>query len=126
MKRRNKSTKQTPPKTRQKKPPPLLLRLAEFPSGRLALCFAYLLSWTLILVAARGDLWLDEIRSIEFARAAGSPIEIFTRFQHDNNHVLNTLFLWSVGVQSNLFVYWLLVVVLGIVVLVLVGSLDRS
>jgi hypothetical protein len=123
MKRRNKSTKQTLPETH-----PLWLRLAEFPPGRLpvALCFAYLLSWTLILVAATGDLWLDEIWSIRVAQAARIPTEILTRFHHDNNHVLNTLFLWLVGVQSTLFVYRLLAVASGMVALLLVGYLART
>ena len=92
----------------------------------MTLCLAYLLSCTLILAAAVGDLWLDEIWSIQFARAAGSPIEILTRFHHDNNHVLNTLFLWSVGVQNTLFVYRLFAVVSGMMALLLVGYLARA
>jgi len=91
-----------------------------------ALCLAYLLSWTLIIAAAVGDLWLDEIWSIQFVRAASSPIEILTRFHHDNNHVLNTLFLWLVGVQNTLFLYRLLAVVSGMVALLLVGYLARA
>src|SRR5262245_14982594 len=128
MKRRNKSAKQTLSRTRKEKPLPLLLRLPEFPSGRLpvALFFAYLLSWTLIIVAATGDLWLDEIWSIRVAQAARIPTEILTRFHHDNNHVLNTLFLWFVGVQSTLFIYRLLAVASGMVALLLVGYLARA
>ena len=105
-----------------------MFRIAEFPPGSLpvTLCLVYLLSCTLILAAAVGDLWLDEIRSIQFARAAGSPIEILTRFQHDNNHVLNTLFLWSVGVQNTLFVYRLFAVVSGMMALLIVGYLART
>jgi hypothetical protein len=82
MKRRNKSAKQTLSRTHQKKPSPLLFQLAEFPLGRLpvTLCVAYLLSCTLILAAAVGDLWLDEIWSIQFARAASSPINILSVF----------------------------------------------
>ena len=92
----------------------------------MALCLAYLLSWTLIIAAAAGDLWLDEIWSIEITRAASSPIEILTRFHHDNNHVLNTLFLWLVGAQNTLFLYRLFAVVSGIAALLLVGYLARA
>jgi hypothetical protein len=128
MKRRNKEAKQPLHRTPKKTPPPLLFRLAEFSPERLpvTLCLAYLLSWTLILAAAVGDLWLDEIWSIRIAQAAGSPIEILSRFHHDNNHVLNTLFLWFVGVQNTLFVYRLFAVVSGMVALLLVGYLARA
>lgn len=92
----------------------------------MALCLAYLLSWTLIIAAAVGDLWLDEIWSIQFVQATSNPIEILTRFHHDNNHVLNTLFLWLMGVQNTLFLYRLLAVVSGMVALLLVGYLARA
>src|SRR5512143_455296 len=50
----------------------------------------------LMVLSARGDLWLDEIWSIFFAEAARSPCEILTLFRHDNNHVLNTLYLYAI------------------------------
>jgi len=128
MKRRSKRAKQPQRRTHKNTLPPLFSLLAEFPPNRLpvALCLAYLLSWTLILAASIGDLWLDEIWSIQFARASGSPIEILTRFHHDNNHVLNTLFLWFVGVQNTLFVYRLFAVGSGMGALLLVGYLARA
>jgi hypothetical protein len=54
---------------------------------------AFLLSSALIVAAARGDLWLDELVSLSFARNAHSIADIFVRFPYDNNHPLNTLFL---------------------------------
>src|SRR5262245_13235367 len=104
MKHRNQKGKQPFHQTRKKTSSLLLFRLAEFsPKGLpVALCFAYLLSWALIVAAAVGDLWLDEIWSIRIAQAVSIPTEIVTRFHHDNNHVLNTLFLWLVGVQNHL------------------------
>src|SRR5512135_3181929 len=48
-------------------------------------------------LAARGDLWLDEIWSIEWARKAGSFLGVFTNVHVDNNHYLNTLFLRALG-----------------------------
>jgi hypothetical protein len=68
----------------------------------------------LILFAARGDLWLDEIWSVFFAEAARTPWEIVTRFKHDNNHVLNTLYLYVIGKQQDLMVYRGMAIVSGI------------
>jgi hypothetical protein len=44
----------------------------------------------------RSEFWFDEIWSWEFARSAATPWQIFTgpEQHHDNNHKLNTLFLW--------------------------------
>lgn len=45
----------------------------------------------------RGDLWFDEVSSLEFARLAASPQAIFTAIHRDNNHYLNTLWLYGLG-----------------------------
>ena len=57
----------------------------------------------LIVAAARGDLWLDEIWSLLFVRASRSVTDLFARFRHDNNHLLNTLFLYYLGERKTLF-----------------------
>ena len=49
------------------------------------------------LLAARGALWLDEAWSATFAQEARTPIGVFFRINHDNNHFLNTLWLQLVG-----------------------------
>jgi len=43
-----------------------------------------------------GDLWLDEIWSLRMVQSIQSPLEVFTKLQHDNNHPLNSLFLYLV------------------------------
>jgi hypothetical protein len=53
------------------------------------------------LAAAGGDLWLDEIWSIELARSAGGPLAVLTALHHDNNHHLNTLYLLLVGPSAS-------------------------
>jgi hypothetical protein len=128
LKRRKKKPKQPQNRTRRDTPAPRSSPLLELSTGRFraALSLAYLLSWALILAAARGDLWLDEIWSIEFVRSASSAIDILTRFHHDNNHVLNTLFLWLVGGQNTLFLYRLFAVVSGMLALLLVGYLAQA
>jgi hypothetical protein len=40
------------------------------------------------------EFWLDEIWSLEFARAAKTPFDVLFATKHDNNHHLNTLFLY--------------------------------
>jgi len=89
------------------------------------LVISLLISSVLIVLAARGDLWLDEIWSLAFAGNAASPLDIVTRFQHDNNHVLNTLYLYLLGPQSHLYLYRLLAVGSGIGSLVLLTILAR-
>ncbi len=84
---------------------------------------AFLLSSGLIVVAARGDLWLDELMSLSFARNAHSIADIFVRFPYDNNHPLNTLFLYFAGVRQALFIYRSLAVLSGIGSVFLVGHI---
>lgn len=40
------------------------------------------------------EFWLDEIWSLELARSAASPSAVLLECKHDNNHHLNTLFLY--------------------------------
>lgn len=91
----------------------------------LAICFAFLLSSVLIITAARGDLWLDEIWSLLFVRASHSVADLFVRFHHDNNHLLNSLFLYYAGERKTLFVYRLFAVFSGICSVFLVGYIGK-
>jgi hypothetical protein len=47
--------------------------------------------------AAQGELWLDEIWSVHLAMEAETPLGVFTRLHHDNNHHLNTLWFMLLG-----------------------------
>ncbi len=85
-----------------------------------------LLSSLLIVFAARGDLWLDEIWSLSFAEAAKTPWEILSLFKHDNNHILNTLFLYLIGQQQNLFLYRAFAILSGIVSLILLVKIASQ
>jgi hypothetical protein len=60
----------------------------------LILAALVLLGAAVRLALARGDLWLDELWSLSFARQIGWPWEILTVIHHDNNHPLNTLALY--------------------------------
>ena len=47
-------------------------------------------------LALRNDLWLDELWTLWHLGQLRSVGEIFTRFIHDNNHPLNTLWIYLV------------------------------
>ncbi|MBV9617617.1 MAG: glycosyltransferase family 39 protein, partial [Verrucomicrobia bacterium] len=51
--------------------------------------------------AAFNDLWLDEIWSIELVRELHSALGVFTQTHHDNNHYLNSLFIYFFGQRGN-------------------------
>jgi hypothetical protein len=85
-----------------------------------------LLGCFLIVLAARGDLWLDEIWSISFAEAARTPWEILSVFKHDNNHILNTFFLYFIGKQQNLLLYRVFAIISGIASLVLLVKIASQ
>ncbi len=80
----------------------------------------------LILLAARGDLWLDEIWSVAIARNAPVITDIVFQNHHDNNHVLNTLYLYMVRDSPILLVYRLMAIVSGIGSIFLVGHIARN
>ena len=80
----------------------------------------------LILLASRGDLWIDEIWSILFAENSSSIWDIASIHKHDNNHVLNTIYLYLVGSQDTFFLYRLLSVASGIGSLFLLDHIARQ
>ncbi len=71
------------------------------------------------------DLWLDELWSFEFVKASHSWLDIFTKFHHDNNHYLNTLFMYLIGPQGDWY-YRLLSLVSGVGGLVMLASICET
>jgi hypothetical protein len=65
------------------------------------------------LFAARGDLWLDEIWSIQNLQPIDNVGGIFWGISQDNNHILNSLWLWFVGPNATSIVVRLEAIVLG-------------
>ncbi|HEY3054053.1 MAG TPA: hypothetical protein VGK04_11770 [Thermoanaerobaculia bacterium] len=82
-------------------------------------------SSAMIAAAARGDLWYDEIWSLHFAGMASAPLDI-AHFHHDNNHVLNTVYLFLVRTQPLLYVDSLLAVVCGVLSVLVAGWIVRE
>lgn len=61
---------------------------------------AALIGCGLRVLAVRGELWLDEAWSVLLVQDAGSPLALATEVRHDNNHLLNSLWLWVVGPRA--------------------------
>jgi len=79
----------------------LKLRARRFRAARRLGVGAVLIVGALLRIAAAcGDLWLDEIWSIDIARRAGSWAAVFA-VHHDNNHLLNTIWLLFAGGSSH-------------------------
>ncbi|RMG41640.1 MAG: hypothetical protein D6719_08100 [Candidatus Dadabacteria bacterium] len=57
------------------------------------------------LNAVRGDLWLDEIWSLNLAASVRNISEIIFKLRIDNNHILNTLWLYFAGPLHSALVY---------------------
>ena len=94
-------------------------------SYRPALFLIILVASLLRLAGIFDDFWLDEIWSWRFARDAHSASEILLgpAFHHDNNHVLNTMFLYVLGDRQNWCVYRLLSLATGTGIVLIAGSL---
>ena len=46
------------------------------------------------------EMWMDEILSVRLVQALQSPLGVFTEIHSDNNHYLNSLWLWAVGAEA--------------------------
>lgn len=46
------------------------------------------------------ELWMDEILSLRLVETLDSPLGVFTSVHSDNNHYLNSLWLWAIGSGS--------------------------
>ena len=80
-----------------------------------ALCFFLgIIAVVVRIRAAFNDLWLDEIWSIELVSELHSAIGVFTQTHHDNNHYLNSLFIYFLGQRGNWIGYRIPSVAAGI------------
>jgi hypothetical protein len=71
------------------------------------------------------DLWLDEILSLRLLDDVRSPVEIFSRVHVDNNHPLNSLFLFLLQPQEEEWKYRLLSWTTGAASVVVAGWLAQ-
>ena len=72
------------------------------------------------------DLWLDEIWSLRLVQQLHSPAEIVTKLWHDNNHPLNSLWLYLLGPGQAEWAYRLLSGITGTATVALAGLIGRQ
>ena len=77
------------------------------------------------LAAVFNDFWMDEIWSLNLSRLVASPVEILTKLTHDNNHPLNTFYLWALGEQRAWEWYRLFSLVTGVASVGLMGRIGK-
>ena len=75
--------------------------------------------------AAINDLWLDEIWSLHLARSISSPFAVLTGIHHDNNHYLNTLFLYFFREHGNWPGFRALSIAAGVGTVVVAGLIGN-
>jgi len=85
----------------------------------------FLAAAALRLAAVFNDFWLDEIWSWNMSLLVSSPVEILTKLTHDNNHPLNTFYLWALGEQRSWEWYRLLSLVTGVASVGLMGRIGK-
>jgi hypothetical protein len=80
------------------------------------------------VAASATELWQDEIWSLWLLHDLASPIQILTSIHHDNNHPINSLFLYLLGDHRDCLTYRLLSLVTGTASILLAGviALRRS
>lgn len=90
------------------------------------LFFCFALGAALRILAARGELWLDEIWSLKLVLGLDSPWRIFDKVHSDNNHLLNSLFLYVLGPGQQAFFYRCLALLASIASFPLVIKFARE
>jgi len=83
------------------------------------------LAAVLYVACARGNLWLDEILSLQWARNAKSWTDLLALFRHDNNHPLNSLWLYAVGMGQQPLLYRAVSIAAGVGSLVLLDRIAK-
>lgn len=76
------------------------------------------------IVAARGELWVDEIWSLTLVAGLTSPDQVFWAVSHDNNHPLNALWLYLAGPDRTPLFYRAPAIAYGTLSILIAGRLG--
>jgi hypothetical protein len=76
------------------------------------------------VLGARGDLWADEIWSLDLAQMAQTPWALFT-LRTDNNHQLNSLVIYLLRESHGMFVLRVHSIIAGVGTIILAGVFAR-
>jgi hypothetical protein len=91
-----------------------------------AVCVLIVIGAALLRVfAALNDLWLDEIWSLNLLSPLSSITQIFTQIHFDNNHYLNSIWLFMTGPHGNWPGYRIPSVIAGIGSVIMAGMIGR-
>ena len=86
---------------------------------------SFVVGATVRVFAAHGDLWFDEVWTLQLLRErAHSFGDVFTNIKHSNNHHLCSLWMWLVGQNASALVYRLPSVMASIGMIVLAGLIG--
>ena len=85
------------------------------PSRVLPLSLGGIVLASLILrgLCSGGELWLDEIITLNLVRGLRHPWEILTNVLHDNNHLFNSLWMWFCGETAQAWLHRLPSIIFG-------------
>jgi hypothetical protein len=98
---------------------------SRVPSARTAIVVVAALALVVRTLAGMNELWLDEIWSYDLAHGLTSAIGVFTAIHHDNNHYLNTLYLYVIGATPVWLVYRIPSIVAGVASVLLAALIAR-
>jgi hypothetical protein len=89
------------------------------------LCISILTAAALVRIpGAFNDLNLDEIWSLDLVGTISSPMGIFTKLHHDNNHYLNSLWMYLIGPHCDWVGYRIPSLLAGIGTVVVAGLIG--
>lgn len=92
----------------------------------LGLILVVLIGTGLRLLGLRTELWMDEILSLKLVGALESPLGVFTSIHQDNNHYLNSLWLYAAGAQARWWHMRLVSIAFGILLIPLAFRAVRD
>jgi len=72
------------------------------------------------------ELWMDELLSLRSVQALSSPLQVFTEVHSDNNHYLNSLWMWTVGSGAPGWLLRLPPLLFGVALVGLAYRIERS
>ena len=82
------------------------------------------LGLALRVACARGDLWLDEIWTLKLVEPLRSGFEVFWNISNDNNHFLNSLWMYELGQNGPPWLYRLPSILCGGVSVAVAGRIG--
>lgn len=98
----------------------------HFRWGVFVVCGALLAGIALRCSATTGELWLDELWSLLKVSQLANPVEILTTVKHDNNHILNSLWMWVCGPEQGAIRYRLPSLICSLMLLLLLIPRGRN